>query len=361
MRKSLFLIIMLITVAGMILTGCRDRGETVSTKPNESAEKTSSGKGGKGAVTIRYAHFQPAGLDQPKQAAALAFESYVESKTNGEVQVEIYPASQLGDADAVLEGLKLGSIQMGVVHDGPVSSVYPPAGVYNMPFVFKNQGEAWAVYDSEFTKELAEDMKKETGIRMLALADNGVRHFTNSKKEVKSVGDLKGIKMRVQPSPLYEELVKGTGANPSAVAWTELPAALQQKVVDGQENGVTNILAASLYQSQDYVTLSGHVYSYHAYLMSEKFFSGLTKDHQKAVTEGVEIAKWIHRGMTANQDMNAGSILAEKGMKVTELTPEAIEEFRQATQPPVEKWMKKEFGEKWVDGFLKEVDSLKTE
>jgi C4-dicarboxylate-binding protein DctP len=352
------MIIMLITVVGMILTGCRDRSETTVAKPNTST-KESSGKGGKSVVTIRYAHFQPGTMDQPKQAAAVAFKSYVESKSNGQIKVEIYPASQLGDADAVLEGLKLGSIQMGVVHDGPVSSLYPPIGVYNMPFVFNNQGEAWSVYDSKFTKELAEDMKEKTGIRMLALADNGVRHFTNSKKEIKSLADMKGIKMRVQPSPLYEELIKATGASPSAVAWTELPAALQQKVVDGQENGVTNILAASLYQSQKYVTLSGHVYSFHAYLMSDKFFNSLTKEQQKIVTEGVEIAKWIHRGMTANQDMNAGSILAEKGMKVTELTPEAKEEFRKATQPPVEKWMKKEYGDKWVDGFLKEVEALK--
>ncbi|WP_108669991.1 DctP family TRAP transporter solute-binding subunit [Peribacillus acanthi] len=359
MRKPLMMVMMVIALIGMILTGCKD-SETASTK--EPASKPASGtKTNKDAVVIRYAHFQPAGLDQPKQAAALAFESYVESHTNGEVQVEIYPASQLGDADTVLEGLKLGSIQMGVVHDGPISSLYPPMGVYNMPFLFKNQGEAWSVFDGDYTKNLAEDMKKQTGIRLLGLADNGIRQFTNSKKEIKSVADMKGLKMRVQPSPLYEKLVQGTGASPSAIAWTELPTALQQKVVDGQENGVTNILAASLFQTQKHVTLSNHVYSFHAYMISDAFFSKLTQEQQKVVQEGVDIAKWIHRGMTANQDMNAGAILSEKGMKVTTLTPEAVEEFRQATQPAVADWMKETVGEKWVEDLLAEVEALRNE
>lgn len=341
-RKSLLVFaVAILTVFSLIASGC--------------AKKESESESGGKAVTIRYTHFQPAGMDQPKHAAALAFKSYVETNTNGAVKVELFPASQLGDANTVLEGLKLGSIQIGVVHDGPIAAIYPPLGVYNLPYAFNNQGEAWAVFDGAFTKEIAEDMRQKTGVRLLGLADNGIRHFTNSKKEIRSPADMRGLKIRIQPSPLYEKLVAGTGASPSAVPWTELPAALQQGVVDGQENGVTNILAASLFQTQKYVTLDGHVYSYHAYLMSDKFFTSLTADQQKVVTEAVELAKWIHRGMTAYQDMNAESILSGKGMTVTKLTPAEIEAFRAATQPPVADWMKKEYGDKWVNGFLSAV------
>ncbi|HYF80416.1 MAG TPA: DctP family TRAP transporter solute-binding subunit [Symbiobacteriaceae bacterium] len=345
-RRSLLVsALALVTAVGLVATGCSKKDSQATTPAaGETPAATKS-------VTIRYAHFQPGNMDQPKHAAALAFKSYVEQNTKGAVKVEVFPASQLGDAGPVLEQVKLGSIQMAVVHDGPISSVYPPLGVYNLPFAFNNQGEAWSVFDSAFTKEIGADMLAKTGIRLMGLADNGVRHFTNSKREIKSPADMKDLKMRIQPSPLYEKLVQGTGASPSSIGWTELPSALQQKVVDGQENGVTNILAASLFQTQKYVTLSGHVYSYHAYLMSDKFFQSLTPDQQKVVTEGVELAKWIHRGMTANQDMNAEAILSAKGMTVTKLTPAEVDVFRQATQPAVAEWMKKEYGEKWVNGL----------
>lgn len=350
-RKSLVLsLVAIVASLGLLVTGCSPKQQQTPENGGSTQQET---------VTIRYAHFQPASLDQPKQAAALAFKAYVEQNTGGTVKVEVFPASQLGDAGPVLEQLKLGSVQLAVVHDGPISSIYPPLGVYNLPYAFNNQGEAWTVFDSDFTKEIGEDMRQKTGIRLMALADNGIRHFTNSKREIHSPEDMVGLKIRIQPSPLYEKLVEGTGASPSGIGWTELPSALQQGVVDGQENGVTNILAASLHQMQKYITLDGHVYSYHAYLMNDEFFNSLTPEQQRVVTEGIEIAKWIHRGMTANQDLNATKILSELGMTVTTLTPEEVEAFRQATQPAVAEWMKAEYGEKWVNGFLAAVEEAR--
>jgi len=310
-------------------------------------------------VTIRYTHFQPASLDQPKQAAALAFKAYVEGVSGGDIKVDLFPNSQLGDANVVLEGLKMGSIQLGVVHDGPISSIYPTMMVFNLPYLFQDQTEAWYVFDSQFTKDLGEMMRKATGIRLLALADNGIRHFTNSKKEIRTPADMKGLKMRIQPSPFYDTLVRALGASPSAIGWTELPAALQQKVVDGQENGVTNILAADLYQNQKFITLDAHVYSYHAYLMNDKFFSSLSPEQQQIVLKGIEIAKWIHRGMTAAQDMNATTILTDKGMKVTALTAAELKAFRDAAQKPVADWMGTQIDKKLISDLINLVDSLR--
>jgi len=129
-----------------------------------------------------------------------------------------------------------------------------------------------------------------------------------------------GLTIRVQPSVIYDNIVSGMGANAVAVAWTELPAALQTGVADGQENGITNILAAKLYETQKYATLDGHVYSYHAYLIADKFWNDLTADQQKAIQEGVDLAKWIHRGMTAYQDMTAKAVLESYGVTVSELS-----------------------------------------
>jgi len=308
---------------------------------------------------IKYAHFQPAKLDQPKQAAALAFKNYVEAASKGSLKVEVYPASQLGNDSATMEGLKMGTIEMAVVHDGPISAVYKPFMVYAIPYLFDDQTMAWTVVDGPFGKEMAEDMTKKTGIRLFALADNGIRHFTNSKRPIKSPDDMKGLKMRVMTGPIWTKLVEPLGASPSPVPWTELPAALQQGVVDGQENGVTNILAASLYQSQKYITLDGHVYSWHAYMMNDRFYSSLTPEQQKIVLKGVDIAKVIHRGMTAAQDLNAPAILGTLGMEVTALSPEQVEAFRTKSQPPVKAWVEEQIGKEWVEKLFAQIENYR--
>jgi TRAP-type C4-dicarboxylate transport system substrate-binding protein len=201
-------------------------------------------------------------------------------------------------------------------------------------------------------------MREETGIRLMAYADNGIRHFTNDVRPIESPADMEGLAIRVQPSPVFQRLVESLGANATVVAWPELPSALAQGVVDGQENGVTNILAADLYENQQYISLDGHVYSLHAYMMNDAFFEGLTEEEQTAILEGVEIAKWIHRGMTAAQDANATTILSDVGMEVTPLSPAQVAEFRELAQDPVAEWVASEAGQDWVDGLFAAIDAV---
>jgi len=302
---------------------------------------------------LKYAHFQPAKSDQPKHVAALAFKEHVEKATNGSIKVEIYPAGQLGTAQQMMEGLRLGSVELAVVHDGGIPGVYKTFNIFGLPYLFHDHAHAYAVLDGQFGKDLAEDMRKKTGIRLMAYADNGIRHFTNNKRPIKTPDDMKGLKMRVQPSPVFIELVKSLGGSPTAIDWGELPAALAQGTADGQENGVTNILAASLYQSQKYVTLDGHVYSLHAYLVSERFYNGLSPTEKKAVDDGVQIAKKIHRDMTREQDLSAKKVLSEKGMQVTELSAAEVDVFRKASQPAVRKYLEADVSKEWTERLIK--------
>jgi C4-dicarboxylate-binding protein DctP len=309
--------------------------------------------------TLKYAHFQPAKDDQPKHVAALAFKEYVEKATNGSIKVEIYPAGQFGKDQPTMEGVKLGTLEMAVAHDGAIATVYKPIGILGIPFLYENHEHAWRVYDSPWLAEFSDDMVKKQGIRALGFADNGVRHFTNSLRPINSPADMKGMKIRIQPSPVFKTLVESLGASASAIPWAELPTALQQKVVDGQENGVTNILAASLYQHQKYATLDGHVWSVHGYLINERFYQGLTPTEKKAVDEGARKAIDIHRKMTADQDRNAKQILEKVGMQVTVPTAAQIAEFRKLSQPPVRDWAEKEIGKPYVDSLFKAVDATK--
>lgn len=298
---------------------------------------------------IKYAHFQSADLSSPKHAAALAFKGCLEGKTEGAIEVQVFPASQLGGGPEVMEGLQLGTIQLAVVHDGPISAVYKPFAVFAIPYLFDDQAMAWSVVDGPFGDELFEDMRDTTGIRVFALADNGVRNFTNSKRPITSPEDMSGLKMRVMTAPVWVKLVESLGASATPVPWPELPGALQQGVVDGQENGVTNIVNASLYQHQKHVSLDGHVFSWHAYMMNDDFYNGLSEGEQKAVNQCIDIAKIIHRGMTAAQDANATSILGDKGLEVTPLSPAQKAEFREKAQPAVREWVVGEIGAAWPD------------
>lgn len=300
-----------------------------------------------GQTVLRYSHFQAADLSAPKHAAALAFESCVEGKTGGSIDVQVFPASQLGDGAAVMEGLQLGTIEMGVVHDGPISTVYQPFGALAMPYLFDDQAMAWAVMDGPFGQEMAEDMRASTGIRLFGVADNGVRNFTNNVRPIAEPADMEGLKMRVMTAPVWVKLVESLGAAATPVPWPELPGALQQGVVDGQENGVTNIVDASLYQNQKYVSLDGHVFSWHAYMMNDAFYNSLAKSEQVAVDQCVEIAKVIHRGMTAAQDANAATILSDLGMEIVPVSPEQKEMFRALAQPAVREFVVGEIGPDW--------------
>jgi C4-dicarboxylate-binding protein DctP len=308
---------------------------------------------------LKYAHFQPANVDQPKHAAALAFKEHVEKTTKNSIKVEIYPAGQFGKDAETMEGVKLGTLELAVAHDGAIASVFKPISILGIPYLYDNHAHAWRVYDSKFGQDFADLMLQRSGIRLLALADNGVRHFTNSLRPIRSPADMKGMKMRIQPSPVFKALIESLGASPSAVPWGELPTALQSKVVDGQENGVTNILAASLYQYQKYATLDGHVWSIHAYMINDKFFKSLSADEQKAVLEGSKIARDIHRRMTSEQDLGAKKILSEKGMEVTELSLPEVDAFRKLAQPPVRAFVEKDVGKEWVDRLFAAIAEQK--
>jgi C4-dicarboxylate-binding protein DctP len=309
--------------------------------------------------TLKYAHFQPAQADQPKHAAALAFKEHVEKATNGSVKVEIYPAGQFGKDQPTMEAVKLGTLEMAVAHDGAIATVHKPIGILGIPFLYENHEHAWRVYDSTWLKDFSDDMIRKTGIRLLGFGDNGVRHFTNSLRPINTPADMKGMKIRIQPSPVFQALVESLGASPSAIPWAELPTALQQRVVDGQENSVTNILAASLYQSQKYATLDGHVWSVHGYCINERFYQGLSAAERKAVDEGVAKAIAIHRKMTSDQDKNAKAILEKNGMQVVVPTAASVAEFRKLSQPPVKAWAEKEIGKDYVDKLFGAIQKTK--
>jgi len=239
----------------------------------------------------------------------------------------------------LIESTKLGTIQMSMV-SGAMAGFYKPAMVLDIPYLFPSAAVAWNVLDGEYGRDLANDILKNLGTRVLAYGETGFRNFTNSKHTIKSPADMKGLKLRVMETPLYMTLVKSLGANPTPIAWPETYSALQQKVVDGQENPVATILQAKFSEVQKYLTLDGHTYGADFIIVNEKFYQGLPKEQQNLLKRAAIVAGTCGRGIQQLNSAVGISELKKLGMEIYAPTASERKAFMQATQGPVIDWMK---------------------
>ncbi|UJF17858.1 DctP family TRAP transporter solute-binding subunit [Vibrio sp. SS-MA-C1-2] len=289
-----------------------------------------------------------------KGAATQVFKNLVEAESNGRINVNIYPSGQLGGETELLQSTQEGMLSMTMV-SGAFSKLCKEANVLEIPYLFPSSPVAWDVLDGEFGQKLSEKCLKTTGLRTLAYGETGFRHFTNSKHEIKTPADLNGLKIRVMTTPLYVEMLKAVDAEPTPIAFPEVPAALTTGVIDGQENPVSVISANKFYELQKFITLDGHVYSTDFLLMNDDFYASLSDQDRLIIDRAAKIAGTVGRGIQQVNSAEGLEILAEKGMKVTTLTPAELEQFREKTQPPVIKWLGQQVDQQWIDSALNAV------
>jgi len=297
---------------------------------------------------------QGAVVPQAEHAFALVFKNMVESLTNGKVGVELYPGMSLADAKTSMEMVKSGSLEMATT-TGTVASIYPAIQVINLPYVFKSDEVAWWVFDqSKFWQDLKTDFEKKTGMMILAMGQNGTRHFTNNRRPIRTPEDMKGLKFRVMQSPIYVNMVQALGASATPLAHAEIYTACQTGVVDGQENPVWNIAANKWYEVQKYITLDGHTWSENLVLINSRFFNRLPAPYQHAI----KIASYHGEVMDRASEALATRVLDFDKLKATmEIyapSPAELEKFKQASMPTYD-WLRKQIGDKVIDDFLAAV------
>jgi len=312
-------------------------------------------------VEIKFGHVDPPDVFTSKKGAAgAAFKNIVEAETAGGVEVKVFPAGQLGGERELVEATKLGTIQMSMV-SAAIAGTYKEAQVLDIPYLFSSAAVAWKVMDGWFGKQMAEDCLKKTGMRVLAYGETGFRNFTTSVRLIKSPADMKGLKIRVMESPVYVNMIKALGAAPTPIAWPETYTALQQKVVDGQENPVSVILSVKFFEVQKYLTLDGHSYGVDFILVNDKFFQGLPKETQHILKTSAINAGLIGRGIQQLNSAIGLSQLKEKGMEVYSPNPRERAMFREAAQKPVMEYIEKQIGKAWIDKLMKAVKEAEAE
>src|SRR5665648_140019 len=263
------------------------------------------------------------------QIAAEKFADLVKERTNGAYTIEIYPNGSLGDERTMLESMQMGTLDMGIITSGPFSNFVSEMGVLDMPFLFSSNESAYKILDGEVGQELLGKLE-DANLKGLAYAERGFRNLTNSKKEVKSVEDVKGLKIRVMENEVYTKTFNALGVNAVPMAWSEALTALQQGTIEGQENPINVIFSYKLWESQKYVTMTRHAYASAIITMSLDKFKELPEDVQIIFKDSAQEAAEFERQWVADNEESQMAELVKNGMEI--VTDPDLGSFKDAVQ-----------------------------
>ncbi len=293
---------------------------------------------------FRFAHTLAVGDAQDQ--AAQEFAKRVAQKTNNAVQIEVYPAGQLGNDMKVLEGIKLGTIDIGMTGNPFFTSFAPELNIFDLPYLFRDFDHAYKVFDGPIGTEMRRGLEKH-GMKSLGVFEIGFRNVTNNKHPVKVPEDLKGLKLRTTPNPAHLQAFRSMGANPVPMPITEVYLALKTGAVDGQENPIAHIYAMKFYEVQKYMSLTFHAYTSSVVVMNLKKFQELKPEHQKIFAESVQEAANWERKLNRDLDVEGLSKMKAAGVQIEE-NPDR-EAFRKAVADASAEDYVKKFGRDMLD------------
>jgi TRAP-type transport system periplasmic protein len=282
----------------------------------------------------------------PRHEAALKMAEVAKAKSNGRIEIQVAPSAQLGDDAAMVTALRTGALDISANSQGAVANAVPEYAAFGMPFLFSNLEQVWKMLDGPIGKELA-DKSAEKGLVVLGYWDNGIRHMSNSKRALSKPEDLKGLKMRTPPDAVTVDIMQALGAEAQQIKFAELYVALQQGVVDGQENPLMNIHASKLYEVNKFISLTGHKYEMTPLLISKRTWDKLNDADRKILQEAATEATQMQRKLSKESDDKLLVDLKAKGVQINTVdkTP-----FAKATSNVDDKWLATPIGP-----FLKKV------
>nr|WP_321458360.1 TRAP transporter substrate-binding protein [uncultured Cohaesibacter sp.] len=266
------------------------------------------------AITLKLGHYVE--LDHPGNIAAQQMADRVKERTHGEVTIQIFPANQLGSPDEVLEQNVLGAIDMSLPTQGHLDKYSKKFATVMTPFAFRDRQHVYQVLDGPFMKWAAPDLEAQ-GLVYLSNWDYGFRNITNGKHPINVPDDVKGLKLRTPPEVQLQSAMSALGANVTQMAFNELYLALRQGVVDGQENPLSVIYHNKLYEVQDNLAITQHVYNSMVSVISKRSWDKLTPEQQTILKEESASAGQLMRDLMEKEDGELIKKLEEKGMKVT--------------------------------------------
>lgn len=236
-------------------------------------------------------------MDHPYMRGGKRLSEVIQERTKGRIVIKLYPSGQLGKGEREMtEGLQQGAIDLLVTSTGPLGGFSPSINILDFPYLFRDFQHVDAVLDGAAGRRLLDDFDK-AGIKALAFWENGFRHLTNSRRPIRKVEDGRGLKIRTMENRVHLAAWKAAGFNPTPMSWGEVFTALQQRVIDGQENPIAVLAISRLWEAgQRYFSFTAHVYSPALLLMSKKAFEALPQADQALFqAAALEVAKYQRR------------------------------------------------------------------
>jgi C4-dicarboxylate-binding protein DctP len=344
MNKWLKAVAVGIMSSSLILSGC-------GTGTDEAAPKEGGTDAPKEKIVLKFSHVTTA--ESPKGKAADKFKELVEQKTNGQVEVQVFPSSSLYGDKEEMEALQANNVQMIAPSMTKLVGFEPAFQIVDMPFLFASDEAVEQFWDGEWGQKMYSKIEPQ-GILGLAFWPNGFKNFTNGKKPVSTPADLKGLKFRTQAGKVLEAQFTAVGAGAATIPFGETYTALQQGTVDGQENTFNNIDTQKYAEVQKYLTVSQHGRLDYVVLTNETFWTGLPDDIRTAITEAMQESTEYERQLAKELDKQSFENLKAAGMEITELTPEQRQAFVDAFQPVYD-----EFGSVIGQEFIDAARSIK--
>jgi len=268
--------------------------------------------------------------DYPTVLAVRHMSETLAKATGGKHSIKVFAKSVLGNEKDTIEQTKLGALAMTRVNVAPMNNICPATMVPTMPFLFRSTEHMRKVLDGPIGQDLLAKFRSRNLIA-LAWGEQGFRHLTNSKRAVNGPADMKGLKIRTMENPVHLTAFRTLGAAPTPMAWPEVIGALQQGTIDGQENPMSVIVSAKLAEVQKHLTLTGHVYSPAALLVSTKLWNSLDDAGKKALTDGARTGVVAMRAYVDDVERRGVEAVRAAGMQVIELRDRSA--FQKALEP----------------------------
>lgn len=279
--------------------------------------------------TIRIGH--PVNADHPISFGVKKFSDLVAARSGGKLKVREFPALQLGNEMQQLSALAGGVQEMFAPGTPPIAGMVKDFALLDLPFLVDTPEQADALLDGPFGQALLAKLP-EKGLVGLAFWENGFRHVTNSKRPIKRLEDLEGLKIRVQQNPVFIETFKALKTNPVPMSFAELYGALESKALDAQENPYLITRSAKLNETQKYLSSTSHAYGVIAVLVSKKFWDKLSSEEQKILRSAAIEARDYERQVSRAQAKRAVDELTAGGMQFDAVPATELARMRQATQ-----------------------------
>ena len=281
------------------------------------------------------------------------FKKELESATKGELVADLFPAMQLGGATENVDQVRSGAIFSVFTSVAYFSRTVPEIDALNLPFLFSSREQAFRVIDGKIGRFIDEKLAAK-GFINLGYMELGFRHVTNSVRPIKSLDDLKGLKIRLQPSEAHLATFRLLGANPQAMDIKEVYSALQQGVLDGQENPYNITATRRFNEVQKYLSDTGHFFDFINVVANKRRFESMKADEQKAVRDAMTKAVAWQRQKAAEQDLQWREDLIKRGMQFDAISAETRAQLRKAAVPMADE-LKKRIGPEFVDVVLAEI------